>query len=241
MAFLELRGLTKRFNHITAVDGLDLSVPLGEIYVLLGPNGAGKTTTLRMIAGVTPPTGGEIIVDGKKLAEAPTEVKSNFFFIPDRPYLYEKLSGREYFEFLINIYRRGSIPSLTPLLAEFEIASRLDHLIESYSHGMRQKLLLAAAFLLDLPMLIIDEPMVGLDPKSALVFRKKITEFAADGRLALLSTHQLPLAESLATRVGILHGGRLLTEGPTREICSKARSGSLEDAFLKLTQTENED
>lgn len=236
MAYLELRSLTKRFNRITAVDSLDLSVPLGEIYVLLGPNGAGKTTTLRMIAGITPPSAGEIFVDGKNLVEHPTEVKSNFFFIPDRPYMYEKLTGREYLEFLINIYRRGNIDSMAGLLAEFDLTSRLDHLIESYSHGMRQKLLLSAAFMLDLSMLIVDEPLVGLDPRSAAVLRKKIVEFARGGKLALISTHQLSLAEHLATRIGILHNGRLLTEGLPHEVCSRGKSGTLEEAFLKLTE-----
>ncbi len=236
MAYLELRSLIKKFNQITAVDGLCLSMSLGEIYVLLGPNGAGKTTTLRMIAGITPPSSGEIIVDGKNLVEYPTEVKSNFFFIPDRPYMYEKLTGREYLEFLINIYRRGNIDSTAGLLAEFDLTSRLDHLIESYSHGMRQKLLLAAAFMLDLSMLVVDEPLVGLDPRSAAVLRKKIVEFARSGKLALISTHQLSLAEHLATRIGILHNGRLLTEGLPKEVCSRGKSGTLEEAFLKLTE-----
>ncbi|OGH55852.1 MAG: hypothetical protein A3G34_00335 [Candidatus Lindowbacteria bacterium RIFCSPLOWO2_12_FULL_62_27] len=236
MAHLELRNLTKRFNRLTAVDRLNLAVNRGEVYALLGPNGAGKTTTLRMIAGLTPPTSGDILVDGRNLRDHPTEIKSDFFFIPDRPYLYDKLTGREYLEFLINIYGRGRIDAVAGLFREFEIDARLDHLVESYSHGMRQKLLLSAAFMLDPAMLIIDEPLVGLDPKSMVVLRRKIANFAGDNRVAFISTHQLSMAESVATRIGILHHGRLLAEGSVPEIRDRARSGTLEEAFLSLTE-----
>lgn len=238
MPFLELRQLTKHFASTCAVDRLDLNVSTGEIYALLGPNGAGKTTTLRMIAGIIPPTSGEIFVGGKNLAMEPTEVKSMLFFIPDRPYLYVKLTGREYLEFLINMYRRGNLASVAELLDEFEIADRLDHLIDSYSHGMRQKLLLTAAFLIDSPLLLVDEPLVGLDPRSAQVLREKIVDFVGRGRMALISTHQLALAEMIATRIGILKDGRMETEGGVDEIRKRHESHSLEEAFLTLTKKE---
>ncbi len=240
MAFLELHNLTKTFSEITAVDGLSLSVDRGAIYVLLGPNGAGKTTTFRMIAGVTPASSGEIRVDGQSIEKNPTEVKSKFYYIPDRPYLYEKLTGREYLEFLINIYRRGDVDSLKGLLREFEISHRMDHLIESYSHGMRQKLLLAAAFMLNPPLLIVDEPLIGLDPKSAAILRRTLVDFVRDGRLVLVSTHQLALAEAIATRVGILHKGRLLAEGTHDHINELAAKENLEEAFLALTSDQDD-
>lgn len=235
-----MRGLTKKFGSFTAVDALDLDVSTGEIYVLLGPNGAGKTTTLRMIAGVIPPTSGDIVLAEKNMARFPVEVKSNLFFIPDRPYLYEKLTGREYLEFLINIYRRGVIVGITPILTEFDILDRLDHLIESYSHGMRQKLLLAAAFMLDPMLLIVDEPLVGLDPRSAGILRGKFVEFVRRGHLALISTHQLSLAEGRASRVGILHRGRMLAEGLPQEIQTLSRTKTLEEAFLTLTEVKSD-
>ena len=236
MAYLELRGLTKQFGLLTAVDRLDLGVSRGEIYALLDPNGAGKTTTLRMLAGIIPPTSGEIFLGGKSLATDAVGVKSDLFFIPDRPYLYEKLSGREYLEFLINMYNRGSVESIGPLLDEFQISDRMDHLIESYSHGMRQKVLLSAAFMLEPSLLVVDEPLVGLDPKSAQVLRRKFLEFARAGRLVLVSTHELHLAEELAARIGILHKGRMLAEGNPQDIRALSQSKTLEEAFLALTR-----
>ena len=238
MAFLVLSGLTKRFGPVTAERGLDLQISRGEIYALLGPNGAGKTTTLRMIAGITPPTSGTVVLDGLDLEKSSAIVKSKFFFIPDRPYLYEKLTGREYLEFLINIYGRGDVSTLKELLIEFEMTSRLDQFIESYSHGMRQKLLLAAAFMLDPPLLIVDEPLVGLDPKSSAVLKRKLVEFSQGGRISLISTHQLALAESIASRVGIIHLGRMLAEGSAQDLRDLSKRPTLEEAFLTLTESE---
>lgn len=190
-----------------------------------------------MIAGVTPPTSGRIVVGGEDMDTAPERAKLKFFFIPDRPYLYEKLTGREYFEFLINIYGRGDLAcrQITDLLTEFDMLSRLDSLIESYSHGMRQKLLLSAAFMLDLPLLIVDEPLVGLDPKSAAVLRRTLTAFIRTGRTALVSTHQLDLAEGIASRIGILHLGRMRAEGTPGDMRSLSKQKTLEEAFLALT------
>ncbi|MBI4177962.1 ABC transporter ATP-binding protein [bacterium] len=238
MAFLDVTSLTKRFGPSVAVESLDLRIDAGEIYALLGPNGAGKTTTLRMIAGITPPTFGEIRVGGADLLTEPTVAKSRFFFIPDRPYLYQKLTGREYLEFLVNIYDRGNLDTIVELMEDFEMSDRLDHLIESYSHGMRQKLLLGAAFLINPPLLLIDEPLVGLDPRSARVLRTKIVDFARGDHMALISTHQLALAEMIATRIGILDRGRLILEGGPREIQERHSAGTLEQAFLELTAKE---
>jgi ABC-2 type transport system ATP-binding protein len=236
---IETVQLTRTFGEVRAVDALDLQVPRGEIFGFLGPNGAGKTTTIRMLVGLLRPSSGRVCVAGHDLTTEPLAARSRIAYLPDTPYLYNKLTGREFVHFVGGLY---NVPSerinrrLKELLPLFGLADRADDLIEGYSHGMRQKTLLAAALIHDPEALIFDEPTVGLDPRSARLLRDILRQLVARGSTVFLSTHILEIAERMCDRIGIIDGGRLIALGTVDELHRQAhREGSLEDIFLELT------
>lgn len=238
---LEASGLVKRFGHKTAVDGLDLAVAPGEIYGLLGPNGAGKTTTLKLLCGLLRPDRGRVSICGTDLAERPIEAKRRLGFIPDDPYVYEALTGREFLSLVSGLY--GMAPSVaaarTAELAELlEAGPWLDLRAEGYSHGMRQKLVLASALLHRPEVFLIDEPLVGLDPAGILTVREIFRREAARGACLLVSTHTLSLAESVCGRLGIISQGRLVAQGTLGELRSLSRKKhtDLESLYLEFTR-----
>jgi ABC-2 type transport system ATP-binding protein len=237
-----LEHVTKSYRRHKAVSDLSLKVPAGEIYGFLGPNGAGKTTTIRMVAGALAPTSGSIRLGGFDLARRPKEAKSILGYIPDRPFLYEKLSGWEFLSFTADLYRMGKADSekkAQGLLELFELWDWRDELIENYSHGMKQRLIMAGALLPSPRILVVDEPMVGLDPRGAkLVMEIFKTMARRDGVAVFISTHPMSLASRLCDRIGIISRGALTAEGTEEELKrqSKTEKGDLEDLFLDLTQ-----
>lgn len=241
---IEVRGLTKRYGRFTAVDQLDLTVPAGELFGFLGPNGAGKTTTLRMIAGILQPTAGSIRVSGVDLHADPIGAKAKLGFIPDRPFIYEKLTGMEFLRFVAGLYQHDG-PAVeqraTELLALFDLYEWRNELVESYSHGMRQKLIISSAFVHKPDVIVVDEPMVGLDPKAARILKDLFREYVSRGHTVMMSTHTLEVAETMCDRIGIIQGGKIRALGTMQELraTSDARSSDagsgLEDIFLKLT------
>jgi len=237
---LDIRGVTKQYDGFDAVTDLDLAIPRGQFFCFLGPNGAGKTTTIKMIAALLKPTRGTILVDGHDIQKDPIGAKRLIGYIPDTPYLYEKLTGREFFHFIGDLYmvpRREQEEACERYLGVFNLLPSADKLIESYSHGMRQKLCFAVAFMHKPRLLVVDEPMVGLDPKSGRIVKNLLRQFCADGGTIFLSTHLLYIAQELADRIGIVTRGRLKFLGTTDELRAQlARDGDLEDLFLQLTE-----
>ena len=237
---IEVTRLVKRYGSFTAVDNLTLRVPKGTLYGFLGPNGAGKTTTMRMIAGILQPTSGDIRIGGIHSWEQPLVVKGMIGFIPDRPFVYDKLTGAEFIRFVAALYgQEGPAVErrMDELLELFELAPWKRELTESYSHGMRQKLIIASAFVHRPEVIIVDEPMVGLDPKSARLLKDLFRQYVDRGGTILMSTHTLEIAEGMCDRIGIIQGGRIVAEGTMAELREQTASGdmSLEDLFLKLT------
>ncbi|HPK02216.1 MAG TPA: ABC transporter ATP-binding protein [Candidatus Sumerlaeota bacterium] len=237
--------LCKDYDGKPAVVDLNLDVAPGELFCFLGPNGAGKTTTIKMLAGLLIPTQGAARVAGFDLQRHPVEAKRRIGYIPDRPYLYEKLSGRDFFTFvgdLFGIPRPVQQARLEHYFDLFRLTPAADQFIENYSHGMRQKLVFAAALMHEPQVLIVDEPMVGLDPQSARTVKQVLREQADAGRTIFLSTHTLSVAEELADRIGVINKGQLVFLGTIRELRARlARDGSLEDLFLLLTEEETAD
>ncbi len=237
---IELTNLSKRYGRFTAVDGINLTIPRGELHGLLGPNGAGKTTTMRMIAGILQPTAGTVRISGIDLQDDPMGAKSRLGFIPDRPYVYDKLTGAEFLRFVAGLYGQDG-PAIErrseELLELFELLPWKDELTESYSHGMRQKLIISSALLHKPEVIVVDEPMVGLDPKSARLLKDLLREFANRGGTVLMSTHTLEIAEAMCDRIAIVHSGRVVAAGTMDELRSQTSAGdaTLEELFLKLT------
>ncbi len=237
---LHLHRLTKKFSTFTAVDSVDLKLEAGEIFGFLGPNGAGKTTTIKMLAGLLQPSAGYITICGKNLTSEPSYCKNLTGYIPDRPYLYEKLTGAEYLAFINSFY---SLPGPDPrseaarYMDLFDLSEWQDRLIEGYSHGMRQKLIMTSIFMLNQPLVIIDEPMVGLDPKSARIVKEVLKNKAKEGKGIFLSTHSMEIAEELCDRIGIIVQGRIKAEGTMADLRGRATgdNDNLEDIFLELT------
>src|SRR3954452_11375135 len=237
---IELKSLTKRYGSFTAVDGIDLSVPDGQLFGFLGPNGAGKTTTLRMIAGILQPTAGNIHLAGIDLAVDPIAAKQRLGFIPDRPFIYEKLTGAEFLRFVAGLYEQEGAQiehRARELLALFDLEEWRDELVESYSHGMRQKLIISSAFVHRPEVIVVDEPMVGLDPKAARILKDLFREYTHRGHTIMMSTHTLEVAESMCNRIGIIQNGRIRACGSMDDLRKQTSAGSadLEDIFLKLT------
>jgi len=236
---IEVERLVKRYGVHLAVDGVDLRVRPGEVVALLGPNGAGKSTTIRAITGLLRPTAGRVRVCGHDVVRAPLAAKSQLGYVPDRPYLYPKLTARELLRFVGRL--RGvedGDRKADAWLEAFALAPVGNELIETYSHGMRQKLTFAAALLGEPAVLVVDEPMVGLDPRAARQVRDLMRAHADRGRTVLLTTHAMDVAEVLADRVVVLHRGRVAAQGAMAELRSAAGTGEadLEAIFLRLTE-----
>jgi ABC-2 type transport system ATP-binding protein len=236
---LKLEALSKRYGAHEAVSNLTLHVPPGELFGFLGPNGAGKTTTIKMIAGLLKPTSGRIAIAGHDLAAHPVEAKGALGFIPDRPFLYEKLSAIEFMRFVAGIYgfHPGTLNGrIDELLTLVELQDARAQLIESFSHGMKQRLVMASAFLHQPKVMVVDEPMVGLDPKGARLIKRVFREYCDSGRSVFVSTHTLEVAQELCDRIGIILKGELVALGTMEELKAKAETeGDLEEIFLKLT------
>jgi ABC-2 type transport system ATP-binding protein len=240
---IAIYDLVKKYGGFTAVDGVSLDVKPGEIHGFLGPNGAGKTTTIRMIAGLLQPTAGRILVNGHDLAVSPEAAKASLGFIPDRPFIYEKLTAGEFLRFHGGLYGMdgdGMTARVNEMLEMFEL-SRWEHeLVESFSHGMKQRLVMTAAFLHRPRAVIVDEPMVGLDPRGARLIKAVFRRMSEHGVAILMSTHTLEVAQEMCDRISIILKGRIIARGTVEEL--QALSGSpagadaqLTEVFLKLT------
>ena len=235
-----LQGVTKRYGRHEAVKNVSFHVLPGELFGFLGPNGAGKTTTIKMIAGLLQPTSGEIFLAGKNLRREPVAAKAALGFIPDRPFLYEKLSAVEFLRFVAGIYGfdgNGLNGRIDGLLELVELSHARAELIESFSHGMKQRLVMAAAFVHEPKLLVVDEPMVGLDPKGARLIKRVFREYCEKGNTVFVSTHTLEVAQELCDRIGIIVGGELIACGSMEELRARAETeqNDLEEIFLKLT------
>ena len=237
---IRVTDLVKRYGSFTAVNSISLEVPRGELFGFLGPNGAGKTTTLRMIAGILRPTAGTIAIGGIDLSADPIAAKTKLGFIPDRPFIYEKLTGAEFLRFVAGLYNQDG-PAIEhrarELLALFDLEDKRDELVESYSHGMRQKLIISSAFVHRPDVIVVDEPMVGLDPKAARILKDLFREYTNRGHTVMMSTHTLEVAEAMCDRIGIIQGGVIRAYGTMQELRASAETGTmgLEDIFLRLT------
>ena len=236
---IELQDLTKDYGTTIAVNKLSLNVAAGEIYGFIGPNGAGKTTTIRMMGGILAPTAGKIIIGGLDMDKDPVTAKKMIGFVPDRPFLYEKLTGMEFLHFSADLYDVGPdafVQKAEQLLRQFALWDWADEIIEAYSHGMKQRLIIAAALLHNPQILIIDEPMVGLDPAAVHMVKDIFQELARKQITIFISTHTLSIAEDLCHRIGVIHKGMLLAQGTISELRHIARLGEarLEEVFLTI-------
>ena len=244
-AAIEFQGVWKRFGEVTAVEDLSLNIPRGTLFGCLGPNGAGKTTTIKMLAGILRPTAGTVWINGVNVHEEPIKAKGYFGYVPDKPYLYEKLTADELMAFVGGVYGLSSEQTAArteELFEVFDVGEWRHKRAEEYSQGMKQKVLIAAAFVHDPDVLIIDEPMVGLDPKNIKTLKTFLRNRAADGTTIFLSTHSLPVAEELCDRISILHKGRLLADGTMADLRA-APSGDgqdLETLFLSMTSSQGD-
>ncbi len=241
---ISLRNVRKCYGPKVAVDGLSLEVAPGELFAFLGPNGAGKTTTIKMLAGLLWPDAGEIEIAGINVRDNSLAAKAAVSYVPDQPYVYDKLSGREFLQFVGEMYGMPSAAAAAAIAewaARFELGEFLDDLCESYSHGMKQRTVLTAALLHDPKVLLVDEPMVGLDPRSARLVKQILRERVAAGAAVFMSTHTLDVAEEVADRIGIINLGRLVAEGTLDELRDVAQThGRLEEAFLRITEGQAE-
>ena len=239
LLMIRFENLTKIYRGTKAVDNLNLNVPRGTIFGFIGPNGAGKTTTIKMMAGVLKPTRGKIYINGLDIAREPSKVKRIVGFIPDRPFLYEKLSGIEFLRFKAGLYRMKENrldERIADLLSLFELTDWADELIESYSHGMKQRLIIASAMIHKPRVIIVDEPMVGLDPKGAKLVKEIFKEWANDGATVFMSTHTLALAQEVCQQIAIVDKGRIVASGTSEDLKKQAGvEGNLESIFLKIT------
>ena len=245
-AAIRAEGITKTFGTVTAVADLDLVVQWGELYGFLGPNGAGKTTTIRMLNGLLRPTRGRVTIGGIDMAGDPIAAKRMIGYVPDRGYIYERLTGREFLAFVAGLYEmeagdaRSRIEELVEL---FSLGEMAEDLIGGYSHGNRQRLIFASSMLHRPRVVIIDEPMVGLDPRGARIVKDTLRRLAGEGAAVFISTHTLPVAEELCGRLGIINHGKLIAQGTLQELRERSSGGpgseggrDLESMFLDLTE-----
>jgi ABC-2 type transport system ATP-binding protein len=235
---IELINLSKTYGKLTAVNRVNLTIRQGEVFGFLGPNGAGKTTTIKMMAGLLQPSDGAILIDGHDVRREPLQAKAVTGFIPDRPYLYEKLTAAEFLRFVAELYgMTGAGRRINELLELFGLADWADELVENFSHGMKQRLVMASSLLHDPKVLIVDEPMVGLDPRGARLVRDIFRDLASRGATIFMSTHTLEIVEKMCSRVAIIHQGSIIAEGSVGELGRLARmeNSHLEPIFLKLT------
>ncbi len=241
---IELTNVTKRYGTKLAVDRLSLRVEPGELFAFLGPNGAGKTTTIKMLCGLLFPTEGAVRVGGYDLQAEGDQARRLIAFVPDTPFLYEKLTGREFLQFIADMYglpRDHGRRRIEAMIELFSLAAFVDDLTERYSHGMRQRTVFAGALLHEPKVLIVDEPTVGLDPKSIRLLKDLLRQLAEQGTTVFLSTHSLDIAQELADRIGVVHKGRLIGCGTLAELRKQTDlQGTLEDVFLKMTEEEAE-
>lgn len=238
---IELKDLTKRYSEIMAVDNINLFIPKGEIFGFIGPNGAGKTTTINMLGGILAPTSGTVAICGIDMEENPEKAKSKIGFIPDRPYLYEKLTGMEFLSFTADLYgvdEDAFLRKAREKLEMFSLTDWSDELIESYSHGMKQRLVMAAALLHEPEVIIVDEPMVGLDPVAINLVKNLFQRLAKQGVTVFMSTHTLKVAEDICDRIGVIHKGSLIALGTTEDLKRDAHAAEadLEQVFIRLTE-----
>lgn len=241
---IQIKNVTKSYiKGRKSMDNLNLEIKDGEIFGFLGPNGAGKTTTIKMITGILNPDEGEILIDDKDIQKEPIEAKKRFGFVPDNPDMFLKLKGIEYLNFLADIYeipqeiRKERIKTLTE---KFEIADALQNQIQTYSHGMRQKVVICGVLLSRPKNWILDEPMTGLDPKSSFDLKEMMRQHARNGNSVFFSTHVLEVAEKLCDRIGIINKGKLIFVGTYEEMKEKFKEkASLEELFLEMTENEN--
>lgn len=242
---IKTEGLTKKFGEKVAVNNLTMEIPRGTFFCFLGPNGAGKTTTIKMLTGLMRPTKGRAFIGGIDIQENPVEAKKLIGFVPDHPFLYDKLTGREFLRFVAGLYR---IPEaeynkrMEELIYLFELEQVIDELIEDYSHGMRQKLSFTACFLHKPEVVIVDEPWVGLDPKNIRFVKNYLKDKTrSEGLTVFMSTHTLSIAEEIADIIGIIHNGNLCAFGSVDQIKALSdKPGNLEDVFLELTKDTDE-
>jgi ABC-2 type transport system ATP-binding protein len=241
-AAVELRGVVKRYHEILAVNQLDLTINTGEIFGMLGPNGSGKSTTLKMIMGLVAPNEGSITVLGKDVQKDPVAVKQMVGYVPESPRLYEFLTGIEYLDFIGDIYGMQAEEKknrITEYLKALQLEGREGDMITSYSDGMKQKIALISAFLHKPKLLILDEPLSALDPRSARIIKEFLHELKSQGVTTIMSTHVLEIAQAVCDRIGIMYQGKLLALGNMKELQRMAMlpDSGLEDIFLKLTGT----
>ena len=237
---LSLKGLTKRYDGLLAVDNLSLEISPGELFGFLGPNGAGKTTTIKMICGLLKPTSGTVEIGGFEISSQPIKAKAILGLVPDTPVLYKKLTGRELIRFVGELYsidRKVLEKRTADLLRLLDMTESADDIIETYSHGMRQKTSIMAALIHDPTVVVLDEPTVGLDPRSARVVKDVLRALCGMGKTVFMSTHILEIAERVCDRVGIINRGKLVAVGSIADLKTKSSAGivSLEDIFLELT------
>jgi len=236
---IDLINITKDYGTTIAVNNLNLHVASGEIYGFIGPNGAGKTTTIRMMGGIIEPSSGSIIIDGIDMKENPVAAKKIIGVVPDRPFLYEKLTGAEFLKFIADIYEvdAKSVRQLSgDLLRQFALWDWANEIIEAYSHGMKQRLIIAAALMHDPKILVVDEPMVGLDPSAVRMVKDIFKDLASKNVAIFVSTHTLSIAEDMCDRIGVIHKGNLVAQGTMDELNSAAQTqkARLEEVFLTL-------
>jgi len=235
---IKLTNLTKLYGSLTAVNAINLEVKAGEIFGFLGPNGAGKTTTIKMMAGLLQPTGGSVAIGGFDVQKDPLNAKAITGFIPDRPYLYEKLTAGEFMRFIAELYTMPSADGrIDELLGLFGLSDWAGELVENFSHGMKQRLVMASSLLHRPKVLVVDEPMVGLDPRGARLVKDLFKDLASQGVTIFMSTHTLEIVEAMCTRVAIINRGEIIAGGSVEELGRLARmeNSHLEPIFLKLT------
>ena len=236
---IEIKGLTKAYGSKVAVNDLNLDVDAGVFYTFLGPNGAGKTTTMKIMSGLLLPKAGSVTIDGIDVVENPVEAKARIGYIPDHPFLYGKLTGWEYLYFIGGLYRMSPDEVKNQggeLLDIFDLAPEATQLIESYSHGMRQRMAFTACFLHSPKVVIIDEPWVGLDPRNIRTTIEFLKNRTSEGTTIFMSTHSLDIAEEIAEQVGIIHNGKLLYNGTLQDLQADGQRGDLEAIFLDMTE-----
>ena len=235
---IKLINLTKKYGTLVAVNGINLDVSQGEVFGFLGPNGAGKTTTIKMMAGLLQPTDGSVFIGGHDVQKEPLKAKFLTGFIPDRPFLYEKLTAAEFMHFVARLYEmEDSHKRIAELLELFGLPDWKDELVENFSHGMKQRLVMASALLHHPRVLVVDEPMVGLDPRGARLVKDIFKDLASKGVTIFMSTHTLEIVEQMCTRVAIIHKGDIIAEGSVEDLGQMARmpASHLEPIFLRLT------
>ena len=236
---IELEQLVKKFGNLTAVDHVSLKIPRGEFFAILGPNAAGKTTMIKLLAGLMKPNSGSARVCGFDIQKQPLEARKRLAYVPDYPFLYDKLTAREFFRFIGQLFHLDAArieKNAQQLIARFHLSEFADRALEGLSHGTRQRVAIASALLHDPEVFVIDEPMVGLDPQHARVVKDVLKERSLAGMTVLVSTHQLSIAEEMADRIGIINGGKLIAVGTRDELRIRSgSSGQLEETYLSLT------